>query len=103
MREKRMTAMPIFIPNVESEMTVVQQTIYESTIGPLEIRGTEKGIRSIRFFEGDNFQDDGSVPFVLAECVKQLSEYFMGERTEFTFPLDERGDALPKKSMGRPA
>ena len=92
-----MTGMPIFMSNGRFEMTVVQRTIYESAIGPLEIRGTEKGIRSIRFYKGDNSQEDVSVPAVLAECVQQLGEYFMGERTEFSFPLDECGTKFQRK------
>ncbi|MCJ7680099.1 MAG: cysteine methyltransferase, partial [Candidatus Aminicenantes bacterium] len=77
-------------------MSVIDRHVYESAIGPLEIRGSEKGIRSIRFLKKDNSEESGAVPSVLTECVEQLGEYFRGERTEFTLPLDERGTKFQK-------
>ncbi|MFH2042550.1 MAG: methylated-DNA--[protein]-cysteine S-methyltransferase [Acidobacteriota bacterium] len=81
-------------------MTLINRTIYESVIGPLEVRGSDNGIRSIRFLKNADSSEDGSVPAVLTECVQQLGEYFRGERTEFTFQLDESGTTFQKMVWG---
>lgn len=59
---------------------------YPSEIGMLEIRATQKGVSSIRFrdFAPDKIYENQYIK----ECTKQLSEYFRGERKEFSVPLD---------------
>ena len=44
--------------------------------------------------------EDGSADPVLGEAVVQLTEYFAGERTEFTLPLAPRGDAFQQQVWG---
>ncbi len=59
---------------------------YPSFIGILEIRATPNGISSIKFrdFTPGKLHENQHI----RECIKQLSEYFSGERKEFSVPLD---------------
>ncbi len=61
----------------------------QSPVGILEISGSEAGIRSILFM--DNASEQTQVPLCLQECVKQLNEYFEGNRKEFDLKLDPEG------------
>lgn len=89
---------------------VVKFAETKSPIGPLTIAATPQGICSIEFGTYDAVQfslarwcqrwlgieklqlDDGS----LTETITQLNEYFLGERWEFTVPLDVRGTEFQK-------
>lgn len=74
---------------------MTHKTYCDSPIGPVEIIGTKDGITSVSFVEEKGSRDE--VP-VLAECRKQLEEYFAGKRREFTVPLVfERGTEFQKK------
>lgn len=62
---------------------------YLSPIGPLEIKGSDKGIRSILYL--DEAPATKAVPESLTSCVQQLDEYFQGNRFRFTLHLDPHG------------
>ncbi|RMH81504.1 MAG: cysteine methyltransferase, partial [Calditrichaeota bacterium] len=54
------------------------QAHYHSPIGWLHIRADEGGIREIRFAEAPLPEGSPEHP-LLAECIRQLEEYFGGE------------------------
>ncbi|MEA0563093.1 methylated-DNA--[protein]-cysteine S-methyltransferase [Lysinibacillus irui] len=86
---------------------------YKSPIGIIEIEGSDSAIYGINFAERDEIihipQQD--TPKVLMECAKQLQEYFIGERHDFSFPYVVEGtdfqqavwQALPTVSYGETA
>lgn len=86
---------------------------YKSPIGVIEIEGSDSAIYGINFAERDEIihvpQQD--TPKVLMECAKQLQEYFIGERHDFSFPYVVEGtdfqqavwQALPTISYGETA
>jgi methylated-DNA-[protein]-cysteine S-methyltransferase len=56
---------------------------YRSPIGILEIAGSDRGIRSIRFVEEFIPSADEEAHLSLGQCLEQLSEYFNGHRKAF--------------------
>ena len=73
-----------------------QIVLYSSEIGMIELVGTEQGLLSIRFLQGDAaVQIDA--PECLRVCVTQLDEYFRGTRQEFSVPLDIQGTDFEKQ------
>ena len=86
---------------------------YKSPIGVIEIEGSDTAIYGINFAERDEIihtpQQD--TPQVLVECVKQLQEYFIGERYDFSIPYVFEGtdfqqavwQALPSVGYGETA
>jgi methylated-DNA-[protein]-cysteine S-methyltransferase len=73
-----------------------------SPVGELTLVASEQGLRAVLWAE----ERVGRVPLserrddpahdVLAEAVRQLSEYFAGERRAFDLPLDPVGTAFQK-------
>lgn len=59
---------------------------YESPVGWLEIRSAGEAITGLDYKEAPGEAAGGSE--VLERCAEELSEYFDGERTEFTVPVD---------------
>lgn len=54
----------------------------------LEIRGTADGIREIRFGTSRKSTTQGKIlPIWLPKAIRQLEEYFRGERKKFDFPI----------------
>ncbi|WP_139785560.1 methylated-DNA--[protein]-cysteine S-methyltransferase [Cytobacillus gottheilii] len=77
----------------------LKMTTYQSPIGLIEITGAEQGIVSILFSE-ESAQDSvnvESVPAPMKQCLKQLDEYFKGERMDFSFPFAFAGTDFQKK------
>lgn len=76
----------------------------ESTIGPLVIGVSEKGLALIEFDRGDFPKSKLSQsayweesPGKTSAVVEELDEYFEGKRREFTVPLDLHGTEFQKK------
>ncbi len=67
----------------------MEEAIYSSPVGLLNITGTDAGIRSILY--GDFVKENGKVPECLVECIHQLDEYFNGRRKVFNLLLDAEG------------
>ena len=61
---------------------------YSSPIGIIEVEGSDTAIDTINFAERAQVVNapQQDTPEVLLECVKQLHEYFLGDRQEFSFP-----------------
>ena len=76
----------------------------ESPVGPLYLIGSDSKLNGIYFCVNwpdakKKFQDacEGDSP-VFTKAEKQLSEYFSGERKEFSLPLDPIGTEFQKKA-----
>jgi methylated-DNA-[protein]-cysteine S-methyltransferase len=75
---------------------------YQSPIGVLEIRSAADAITHILFanswkgstIDEDKIDFDEPVSPVIKMCAGQLTEYFNGERKEFTFPVTHSGTAF---------
>ena len=61
-----------------------------SPIGTVEIEGTHKEIVALNFVDQPQ-PGDVELPKVLKECIKQLGEYFSGQRKSFTVNLGLQG------------
>jgi methylated-DNA-[protein]-cysteine S-methyltransferase len=91
---------------------------YKSPIGILEIKGSEEGISSLDFVQDDmasTIDEEQAaavtdaaqiekasefgreIPGCLVDCVKQLDEYFKGNRREFDLKLKPEGTDFQKK------
>ena len=70
-------------------------TKYDSPVGSLEIRFSNKGIRRILLPGREHNEDETLVPDatnkIVIETIKELSEYFSGRRQRFDLPLDLNG------------
>ena len=71
---------------------------HESPIGWLEIKGTERGISSVKKVEKEG-EDSTNVPKLLWDCADQLTEYFAGERQDFELLLDWSGNTEFNQSV----
>ncbi|HEY8417219.1 MAG TPA: methylated-DNA--[protein]-cysteine S-methyltransferase [Limnochordales bacterium] len=61
-------------------------------LGPVEIRGSERGVSEIRYTrEQPGARFDAEAPGPVRQAAAQLTEYFAGRRTRFDFPLDLQG------------
>lgn len=72
--------------------------LYNSPIGPLLIRGSEKGVQCIRFHHGatPGLLKEEEIPDCLAEAVEQLTEYFCQLRHTFDLKLDLQGTSFQR-------
>jgi methylated-DNA-[protein]-cysteine S-methyltransferase len=77
-------------------MERIFKTFYDSKIGPLEITGTEKGISGLRFVR-KKAKSDSTLPPIMKEALKQLDEYFLGKRKDFSVKLILQGTDFQKK------
>ena len=59
---------------------------YSSPVGILEIKSTESHITQLLFKECANTSSE-NIPAVMKECIRQLDEYFSGNRKDFYFYL----------------
>lgn len=69
---------------------------YDSPIGILKIVGAEQGVFGVHFVE-KKIDPDPSIPLPLKECCRQLYEYFVGDRKEFSIKLQLQGTIFQKK------
>ncbi len=68
-------------------------TVYESPIGPLTLVGTEGRLSGLYFPDRDpSLPDLAHSPDALAPAVRQLDQYFAGERRAFELDVDLRGN-----------
>jgi methylated-DNA-[protein]-cysteine S-methyltransferase len=82
-------------------MTVpTYKTYYKSPLGPIEIVGGSDSIMKVNFVE-DMLAGDTELTFCVMECVKQIDEYFKGERKEFFLNLQPRGTDFQKSVWRR--
>jgi len=76
-------------------MSDYEQCFFKTPIGTARIVGNQEGISEISVLneEVDSIQ---LVPEVLLECVKQLTEYFEGERKDFSIKINPKGTDFQK-------
>lgn len=74
-------------------MNKVHQLDIQTPIGVMEIVGTDEGILSVLFKEENEIRHElqPDTPQVLKDCMRELEEYFRGERMEFTVPYSSTG------------
>lgn len=65
----------------------MQTAHYQSPFGCFEIKGSEKGICSVKLLQGTSCYG-AEIPEALSEAVFQLDEYFQRKRKRFDLPLD---------------
>jgi methylated-DNA-[protein]-cysteine S-methyltransferase len=70
-----------------------------SPVGILEIDGTSEAITAVRFGAGRRMETSDWTP-ALEACVRQLGEYFAGQRKTFTVPLRPRGTDFQRRVWG---
>jgi methylated-DNA-[protein]-cysteine S-methyltransferase len=82
---------------------MIRYARYESPLGPIIAIANDEGIWSIDFVKakyakriGDDWVEDPKHP-PLAECFRQLAEYFAGKRREFDLPLAPRGTSFQER------
>lgn len=72
----------------------MQQVIMPSPIGDITIQSTSKGVSYVGFYPVVAMQtevvDEHTLTPILI-CISELNEYFNGDRTRFTVPLDTQG------------
>ena len=94
-------------------METLQYFVYQSSVGPLFLASSERGLvalefdarlpgqQTIRQNPRDLRAETGAVRFeesscALRLCVNELEEYFAGKRRHFSFALDLRGTDFQK-------
>lgn len=77
-------------------MSEEYRAYYHSPIGWIRITGSEEGIQSVYFVE-DEEATAGEIPVCLQECVRQLDEYFQGQRRAFSLKLLPRGSNFQQR------
>ena len=60
---------------------------FDSPLGTIKVKGDVAGVQEVCFEECNLEQKNSSVPNSLIPCVKQLEEYFHGERHAFDLDL----------------
>ncbi len=71
------------------------KTFYNSPVGILCIQETEGYITGVKLVEKAGESENCPL---LEKAVKQLEEYFAGERTQFDLPLKQQGTTFQKKA-----
>ena len=66
----------------------------DSPVGPLTVTAEEEEITAVDFGAGGGPRPNTGV---LAEAARQLTEYFAGDRRQFSLPLSPRGTAFRLK------
>ena len=70
--------------------------IYKSPVGPLTLVASEKGLRALEFGEREHPECVANRAR-LAQCRKELDEYFAGQRQEFSIALDLQGTEFQQR------
>lgn len=68
---------------------------YQSPIGTIKVEGTQTGIVTLDFAAQPPVVDDDP-PACVQACVRQVDEYFKGERKVFSISLQMRGTDFQK-------
>ena len=80
-------------------MSQLYKAYYQSALGLIEIVAIEQVIKSVNFIEPEARDETAEVAGdspALAECLRQLDEYFAGELSEFELALDPDGTDFQK-------
>lgn len=75
----------------------IYRAYYHSKIGVLEVTSTEEAITSVQFLQEQRTQESRDLPPVLTTCLKELDEYFHGQRTAFSVKMESEGTAFQQQ------
>lgn len=75
-------------------MKMIFNEYYQSPVGLLEIKADEEAITGVRLAEEEEFYRANDITH---EAVKQLKEYFAGDRKEFDVPIKITGTDFQKR------
>jgi methylated-DNA-[protein]-cysteine S-methyltransferase len=79
-----------------------QRLVIGSPLGLLELVARGDALEQLRFSEKGGVEDKpAGHSLLLAECRRQLEEYFSGKRRQFDFSLDPQGTAFEKEVWQR--
>lgn len=79
-------------------MNEVNYTYYKSPLGILKIGGTDNYINQVSFIDNqDEYGEPEGNNLLLNECVKELTEYFNGQRLSFDIPVYQKGTDFQTK------
>jgi len=70
---------------------------YDSPVGLLKITEADNHIIGLSLARGESDANSDSSP-LLSEAIKQLKEYFAGERFDFDLPVKQQGTDFQKKA-----
>jgi methylated-DNA-[protein]-cysteine S-methyltransferase len=70
-------------------------TYYHSPLGWIEITASADAVTSLVFCD-ERKNDENNDSMILAECVRQLDEYFAGRLTNFDVPVSQNGTEFQK-------
>ncbi|WP_405203292.1 methylated-DNA--[protein]-cysteine S-methyltransferase [Dokdonia sp. LLG6352-1] len=74
----------------------MEAAIISTPLGLLSLKGTQEGLCAATFIE-DGRVITKVIPDALQEAVKQLKEYFAGERSHFDLSLTPKGTTFQQK------
>lgn len=72
------------------------QTCITSPSGYIKLVSTDTGVKEVTFLD-EECESSESIPEILINLKKQLTEYFNGARTDFSIPLEPDGTDFQKK------
>lgn len=85
---------------------LLHKAYYNSPIGVAEVTANDRAILSVNLVDqpaDDSLMDEGKVglpvtpqPEVLSQCLRELDEYFRGERQQFSVKLEREGTEFQK-------
>ncbi|MBX2988269.1 MAG: methylated-DNA--[protein]-cysteine S-methyltransferase [Bdellovibrionaceae bacterium] len=81
----------------------IAQFLMKTPVGTLSLIATDRGLRALTGAADpdvpmvDSLQSPQPAARILAHAARELEEYFRGERTEFSVPLDIEGTDFQKK------
>jgi methylated-DNA-[protein]-cysteine S-methyltransferase len=74
----------------------MEECIIKSPLGYTKVTGNEDGITSVIVLNSEEKETD-IIPETLEDCVRQLNEYFEGDRKQFDLNLNPEGTEFQKK------
>ncbi len=77
-------------------MTNVYTAHWQSPMGLLRIAATDDAITEVVFADAPTPSQDQDHPLI-AECIRQLDEYFAGNRTAFELPISPKGTEFERR------
>ncbi len=72
------------------------QTCITSPSGYIKLVSTDTGVKEVTFLD-EECESSESIPEILIKLKKQLTEYFNGDRKDFSVPLEPDGTDFQKK------
>lgn len=82
---------------MKEQKELIYGEIYRSPVGPLTVLSGEKGVLAVKFGEDEYIKTRGQFNEISRWAVKELKEYFLGERKKFTVPWVAEGTEFQKR------